>query len=31
MFRTPVDGFFLDFLRAENMVRVIEDKIQKII
>ena len=24
MFRTPVDGFFLDFLGAQNMVRVIE-------
>ena len=24
MFRTPVDGFFPDFLRAQNMVRVIE-------
>ena len=27
MFRTPVDGFFPDFLRAQNMVRVIEGKI----
>ena len=26
MFRTPVDGFFPDFLRTENMVRVIEGK-----
>ena len=26
MFRTPVDGFFPDFLRAQNMVQVIEDK-----
>ena len=26
MFRTPVDGFFPDFLRAQNMVRVIEGK-----
>ena len=26
MFRTPVDGFFRDFLRAQNMVRVIEGK-----
>ena len=24
MFRTPVDGFIPDFLRAQNMVRVIE-------
>ena len=27
MLRTPVDGFFPDFLRAQNMVRVIEGKI----
>ena len=27
MFRTPVDGFFPDFLRAQNMVQVIEGKI----
>ena len=27
MFRTPEDGFFPDFLRAQNMVRVIEGKI----
>ena len=27
MFRTPVDYFFLDFLKAQNMVRVIEGKI----
>ena len=27
MFRTPVDCFLPDFLRAQNMVRVIEDKI----
>ena len=27
LFRTPVDGFFPDFLRAQNMVRVIEGKI----
>ena len=27
MFRTPVDGYFPDFLRAQNMVRVIEGKI----
>ena len=27
MFRTPVDGFSPDFLRAQNMVRVIEGKI----
>ena len=27
MFRTPVDGFFCDFLSAQNMVRVIEGKI----
>ena len=27
MFRTPADGFFSDFLRAQNMVRVIEGKI----
>ena len=27
MFRTPVDGFFPDFLRVQNMVRVIEGKI----
>ena len=26
MFRTPVDGFFPEFLRAQNMVRVIEGK-----
>ena len=25
--RTPVDGFFPDFLRAQNMVRIIEGKI----
>ena len=29
MFRTPVDGFFPDFLRAQNTVRVIEGKIIK--
>ena len=27
MFRTPVDYFFPDFLKAQNMVRVIEGKI----
>ena len=27
MFRTPADGFFPDFLRAQNMFRVIEGKI----
>ena len=27
MFRTPVDVFFPDFLRAQNMVQVIEGKI----
>ena len=27
MFRTPVFGFFPDFLTAQNMVRVIEGKI----
>ena len=27
MFRTLVDGFFRDFLRAQNIVRVIEGKI----
>ena len=27
MFRTPVDGFFPDLLRAQNFVRVIEGKI----
>ena len=27
MFQTPVDGFFPDFLRAQNVVRVIEGKI----
>ena len=27
MFRTPIDGFFPDFLWAQNMVRVIEGKI----
>ena len=27
MFRTPVEGFFPDFLRAQNMVQVIEGKI----
>ena len=27
MFRTPVDGFFPDYLRAQNMVRVINSKI----
>ena len=27
MFRTPVDGFFPDFLKAQNVVRVIEGKI----
>ena len=27
MFRTPIDGFFPDFLTAQNMVRVIEGKI----
>ena len=26
MFRTPVEGFFPHFLRAQNMVRVIEGK-----
>ena len=31
MFRTPVDGFFPDFLRAQHMVRVIEGKIIQII
>ena len=29
MFRTPVDGIFPDFLRAQNMVRVMEGKIIK--
>ena len=29
MFRTPEDGFFPDFLRAQNIVRVIEGKIIK--
>ena len=29
MFRTPVDGFFPDFLRAQNMVRAIEGKIRE--
>ena len=29
MFRTPVDGFFPAFLRAQNMVRVIEGKIMQ--
>ena len=28
MFRTTVDGFFPDFLRAQNMVRVMEGKIE---
>ena len=27
MFRTPVDYFFPDLLKAQNMVRVIEGKI----
>ena len=27
MFQTPVDGFFPDFLRAQNIVRVFEGKI----
>ena len=27
MFWTPVDGYFPNFLRAQNMVRVIEGKI----
>ena len=27
MFRTPVDYFCSDFLKAQNMVRVIEGKI----
>ena len=27
MFRMPVDGFFPDFLRAQNVVWVIEGKI----
>ena len=27
MFRTPVDGSFPDFLKAQNMIRVIEGKI----
>ena len=27
MFRTPVDYFFPDFLKAQNMIRVIEGKI----
>ena len=27
MFRTPVDDFFPDFIRAQNMIRVIEGKI----
>ena len=27
VFWTPVDSFFPDFLRAQNMVRVIEGKI----
>ena len=27
MFRTPVDVFFPDFLRAQNMAQVIEGKI----
>ena len=26
MFQTPVDGFFPNFLRGQNMVRVIEGK-----
>ena len=29
-FWMPVDGFFTDFLRAQNMVRVIEGKIIQI-
>ena len=29
MFRTPVDCFFPDFLRAQNMVRVIEVKLYR--
>ena len=29
MFRTPADGFFPDFLRAQNMARIIEGKIIK--
>ena len=28
MFRTLVEGFFPDFLRAQNMVQVIEGKIE---
>ena len=28
MFRTPVDGFFPDFLKAQNMVRVIENDLR---
>ena len=28
MFRMLVDGFFPDFLRAQNIVRVIEGKIE---
>ena len=28
MFRTPVDGFFPDFLRVQDMVRVIEHYIE---
>ena len=27
MFWTPVDGYFPNFLRAQNMVRVVEGKI----
>ena len=30
MFSTSVDGFFPNFLRAQNMVRVIKDKINYI-
>ena len=28
MFRTPVDGFFPVFLKAQNMVRVIENDLR---
>ena len=27
MFQTPVDGFFHDFLKAQNTIRVMEGKI----
>ena len=27
MFQTPVDGFFPDFLKAQNTIRVMEGKI----